>query len=205
MQAVIHAYRGLSGSTVNACEVDDRLLINAANPGYASGWVVQRARRQLFKAQGMFGDIGVIEPIFGDQHVHHAEGKRTVGAGFEGNMLMAFFRRQRAVWVDRDQTRTVAFGLLRAGPKVQIRCDRIRSPDQNELALGEVFRQHAETRTVGVLQTGRAGRRADRTVQLGCAQLVEESLGDAVALDEAHRSGVAIRNDRLGSAARNFR
>src|ERR1700744_874538 len=98
-------------------------------------------------------------------------------------MLMAFFGSQRAVWVDRDQPGAASFGLLGARPEMQIRRDRIRAPDEDNFALLEKLREHAEARAIGVFHPRHAGSRADRPIQLRCTELVEKPLGNTIALN----------------------
>ncbi|NYH14028.1 hypothetical protein GGD41_001256 [Paraburkholderia bryophila] len=204
LQAVVHPDRGLLRAAVESRKIDDHVLVDATNLGDARWRIAQRTGLQLSETHGMFGDVRMIEQVLRDQHVHHAERQRAVRAGFQRNVLMAFFRGQRTIRIDRDQPCAPPLGLLGARPEMQVRRDRIRAPDQDDLALGEELGQHADARAVGVFQPGCAGRGADSTVQLRRAEFVEEPLGDAVALNQTHRSGVAVRQDRFRGAAGNL-
>ncbi len=75
--------------------------------------------RALFEAvitQRIAFDVIQIEPPFAHQHVHHTQRERGVGAWHQRNVLMAFFGRQRAVRIDRDQFGAAPLRLLRTTP-----------------------------------------------------------------------------------------
>ncbi len=113
-------------------------------------------------------------------------------------MLVAFLGRVGAARVDADQLRAGALGLLRVGPEMQVRGDRVAAPDDDQLALGVVLDVHADLGAVGRSERLAAGRGADRAVEQRRAELVEEAPGHALALHQPHRPGVAVGDDRLG-------
>ena len=99
--------------------------------------------------------IFMVDEILADQHVDHAESERGIGARAQRDMLMALFRRERLVGIDRDQLCAATLRFLRARPEMQARRDRIRSPDQDQFALFVKLRMHAEAGAVRVAQASR--------------------------------------------------
>ncbi len=172
--------------------------LDAAHRRSALGRPGQRARVQRRKAVDMALDVVVIEPIAGDQLMHHAERQRAIGAGQQGNVLMTFVCGFGAARIDAHQPGTGALGLLRQRPEVQVAGDRVAAPDHDQAALAEKAHVHAELGAVRRHQRVAAGGRADRAVQQRGAEPVEEARGHALALQQAHRAGVAVGHDRLG-------
>ena len=115
---------------------------------------------------------------------------------------MALLGRQRTVRIDRDQLRAVALGLLRAAPQVQVRGDRVRAPEHDQLRILELLDVGAVARAERCIQRLAARGRADRAVEEARAELVEEALRHRLALHHAHRAGVAVRHDALRIDAR---
>ncbi len=116
-------------------------------------------------------------------------------------MLMTLFSGQRAIRIDRDQPRPATLRFLCSRPEMQVRRDRICTPDQDEFAFLEVLGVHAEARAVGIPKARRAGRRANRPVEPRRTERVEKTRGDAFALHEPHRAGIAVRNNGFGRAS----
>jgi hypothetical protein len=106
---------------------------------------------------------------------------------------------------DRDELRAAAFRSLRAGPEVQVRRDRVRAPEQDQLGVLELLDVRAHARAQGVAQSLGARLRADRAVEEARAELVEEALRHGLALDDAHRACVAVRHDALRVDGRDAR
>ena len=73
---------------------------------------------------------------------------------------------------------------------------------RDQVRLGKELHLHADLAAHRGLQRGSARRGANRAVQQGGAQLVEEARGHAVALYQAHGAGVAVGQDGLGVARR---
>ena len=91
------------GLAVVARQADHFIGADAAGLGGALRRPFGGARLQLFEAERVLRDVVVVEQVLADQHVHHAERQRGVGAGQQRDMLVAFLGRQRAVRIDRDQ------------------------------------------------------------------------------------------------------
>ena len=204
LHPVVQAYRRLPGRAECAREIDDHLFLDAANLGRARRRVLCGARLQLIEAERVGVDVCAVDQVFADQYVDHGERERGIGAGFERDMLMTFFSGQRAIRIDRDQPRPATLRFLRARPEMQVRRDRICSPDQDEFAFLEILRVHAEARAVGVPKARRAGRRANRPVEPRRTERIEKSCGDAFALHQPHRAGIAVRNNGFRRAGCDF-
>ncbi len=95
--------------------------------------------------------------------------------GSSARWLVALLGRFAAPRVDAPQPGAVALGLLREGPEVQVRGDRVAAPDDDQLALGVVLEVHADLAAVGGGQRLAAGARADGAVEQRRAELVGTS------------------------------
>ena len=201
LDAIVDADRGrfaaLRGLAVQACQVDHFVDRDAAGFGSAFRRPLERARLQGFETKRVFLDVVVIEQVFLDQHVHHAQRQRRVGAWQQGDVLVALLGRQGTIGIDRDQGRTAALGLLRAHPEMQVGCDRIAAPDQDQFGVLELLEVGADRTADGIAITGGAGGGADGAIEQRGAQLVEKAQRHRFALHQAHGAAIAIRQDGL--------
>jgi len=110
-------------------------------------------------------------------------------------VLRAFLRREAAVRIDRDDLGAATLGRLHAAPEVQVRHDRVRAPEDDELRLFEALRVHADGSTERRLQAVLAGGRAERPIEERCAEFVEETPIHRAVLHHAHRAGITARQD----------
>ncbi len=117
-------------------------------------------------------------------------------------MLVALGRRGAAVRVDRDEPRAAPLRFLRARPEVHVGRDRIAAPDQDQPAVLELLEVHAEGSADGRGPAGLAGGRTDRAVEQRRAQPMEEAAVHRAVLQQAHRAGVAVRQDGLRAVGR---
>jgi hypothetical protein len=65
-------------------------------------------------------DVVVVQPVVHDQLVHQAQRQRAVGAGQQGDVLVALVGGFGAARVDADQLGAVALGLLRQVQKCRL-------------------------------------------------------------------------------------
>ena len=143
------------------------------------------------EAERVARDVVAVDQALGDQHVHHAERERAVGAGQQRDVLRAFLRRQAAVRIDRDHLGAAALRLLHARPQVQVGDDRVGAPEQDQLRLVEALRVHADRAAERRLEAELAGRGAQRAVEQRGAEPVEEAPVHRSVLHHAHGAGVA--------------
>jgi len=78
--------------------------------------IVLHPLAQRVKSQGMALDIISVVKAFVDDHVHHAQRQRGIGARQRRQVLIAFRRRQAAIGIDRNDSGAAAFRLLHARP-----------------------------------------------------------------------------------------
>ncbi len=168
---------------------------DAAHLGRAFRRPFGRPLLQLLKAQRVAGQVVMVQQVFLDQHVHHAQRQGRVRARHQGDVLVAFFRRQRAVGVDGNQSGAAPLGFLGPGPEVQVGSDGIAAPDQDQPGILELFQVGADGGAHRVLVPRRAGRGADGAVQQRCPQPVEEAGRHRLALQQAHGAAIAVGQD----------
>ena len=85
---------------------------------------------------------------------------------------------------------------------MRIRRQRVGAPQQHEVALRNPLGVGADVRADRHPHPDRARHRADRAVEPRRAELVEEAPIHRRALEQAHRAGVGVRQDRLRPVAR---
>src|SRR6185437_1994319 len=137
-----------------------------------------------------------------DQYVYDAERKRRVGARQRCDVDVALLGRRAAIRIDRNELRAAPLRFLCARPEVQARRDRIAAPDDDEAAVLELLDVHADRGADDRGPSRLAGGRADRAIEKRCAQAMEEATIHRRALEQPHRSRVAVRKDRLRAVAR---
>ena len=81
---------------------------------------------------------------------------------------------------------------------MNVRRDDIRAPNQNVLCAIHGFRIRSDRGANCVAHAEHAGRRADRAIEQRRAKTMEESPVHTCALQQAHRAGVAVRQNRFG-------
>ena len=111
-----------------------------------------------------------------------------------------------AVWlrygIDGDQLGAAPLRFLHAAPEVQVRDDRVRAPDHDQLRILELLEVGADRRADGRGVAGLAGGRADRAIEQRRAEPVEKAAVHRAVLQQSHRAGVAVRQDRLRPVGR---
>ena len=100
-----------------------------------------------------------------NQLVHDGQRQRRIGARQQRDVFVAFFGRFAFARVDAHQARTVALGLLRDAPEVQIAAYRVAAPNEDQFGLGKVLHFHAQLAAEGVSQALGTGGGADGAVQ----------------------------------------
>src|SRR6202521_6470079 len=89
-------------------------------------------------------------------------------------MLMTFFRRLAAPGIDGDQLGATTLRFLPPGPKVQVRDDRIGTPDQDQPGILKLLHigpdRCADRRPIAYA----TGSRADRAVEQRCTEAMEK-------------------------------
>ena len=197
LHAVVEADRRRLHGAVLARQLADVIGRQAAFGGGALGRPLQGALAQRLEALDVACDVVLIEPAVRDQLVHQRQRERTVGARQRCQVTMALLGRLGPSRVDAPQLGAAALGLLREGPEVQVRRDRVAAPDDDQLALGVVLEMHADLAAVGHRQRLAAGAGADGAVEQRRAELVEEAQRHRLALHHPHRAGVAVRQHGL--------
>lgn len=95
------------------------------------------ARSRSGSQPSVAGDVVVVQPVVRDQLVHQRQCQRRVGAGAQGNVLVAFVGRLALAGVNAHQLGAIALGLLGIAPEVQVAADGVAAPDDDELRFGK--------------------------------------------------------------------
>ena len=197
LHAVVQADRRRPRGAPGACQPAYLIGGDAAHRCHALRIPEQRALAQCGPAARMALDVVVVQPVVHDQLVHQPQRQRGVGAGQQGDVLVALVGRLRLARVDADQARALSPGLLRQAPEVQVAGDRVAAPDQDQLGLGKELHPHAHLAAQRTRQRLAAGGGADGAVEQAGAQLVEQTPVHRLALHQPHGAGVAVGQDGL--------
>ncbi len=92
--------------------------------------------------------------------------------------------------------------LLHARPQVQVGDDRVAAPDQDQTAVLELLDVGAHRGADRRDPSRLAGRRTDRPVEQRRAEAMKEAPIHRAVLQQAHRSGVRVRQDGLRTVGR---
>ncbi len=195
LHAVVQANGGRLGGAVGLRQRHDLRLGHAAHGGGARRRPLQGALAQLLPAQRVVGDVVVVEPVVHDEFVHQRQGQRGVGAGQQGDVLVALVGGFGLARVDAHQPRPGAPGGLGMAPEVQVAGNGVAAPDQDELGLGEKLDPHADLGAQRVDHGLAAGHGANGAVQQRRAQLVEKTTVHGLALHKTHGACVTIRHN----------
>ncbi len=141
----------------------------------AFGGVLAGACGQLIEAVCHFVNVGAVFKAFIENHVHHAESERRIGAGPDGDMPIGERGGAGAVWIDDDEASAVAVRLLDHGPQVDVVAVDVRGPGEDEFGEAEVFGRCAQFFPVYRIPCLAACFRADCPVEAAGAEAVKEA------------------------------
>jgi len=88
----------------------------------------------LVPAQRVLRQVVVVQPVVLNQLVHERQRQRGVGAGQQGDVLVAFLGGFAAARIDADQLGAAPLGLLRIAPEVQVAGNRVAAQIRISLA-----------------------------------------------------------------------
>ena len=159
LHAVVQPDRGGLDGAVVARQLFHFGRLQPAKLSHSLGRIVLHALFQRGVAQRISVDVVAIDQPLADQHVHHAQRERAVGAGKERDMLRALLRRQALVRIDGDDFGPAPLSRLHTSPQVQVRHDRVRAPEDDQLRFVEALRIHSHRTAEGGFQAvlARAG------------------------------------------------
>ena len=170
--------------------------IAAARAGVQLGDVVG----ELVEADGVGVDPRPVDEAVADQHVHHRQHQRDVGAGQRLDELVGGLGGERADRVDHDDLGAVGPGRLDRRPQVAVGEPGVRAPQDDQLAVAQLERVEARGRCRSSSRTPAptVGPQIGPDEPAG-AEVVEEALVEAHHRQQALVAGVAERQDRLGA------
>ena len=203
LHAVVEANGGGFRRAIGACQITHLLHGDAANRRHPLRIPEQRALAQRRPSERVTFEVIVIQPIVGDQLMHHAQCQRGVGAGQQGDVLVALVGGFSAARIDADEARAIALGLLRQAPEMQVAGNRVAAPDQDQLGLGKELNLHAHLAAQRARERLAAGCGANGAVEQAGAQGVKKAPIHRFALHQAHGAGVAVGQDGLRLARGN--
>jgi hypothetical protein len=197
LHAVVEADGRRPHAAVVAGQLHDLVGADAAGARRPFRGVLPHALGELAEAERVPGDVIAIDQLFSDEDMHHAERERSVGARLQRHVLGALLGREAAIGIDGHDFGAAPLRFLHPRPQMQVRHDRVRAPEDDELRLVEALRVHANRAAKGRPQAELARGRAQRALEQRRAQAVEEAPVHRAVLHHAHRPGVAAGKDRL--------
>ena len=175
VEAVVETDGARAGAAVVARQLADRLGGQAGDGGSPVGRPFAHALGQRLEAEGVSGNVIVVEQVFGDQHLHHRQRQRAVGAGHRGEVKVGLGGGLGAPRVDHHEARAAALGLLHVAPAVQVRDHRIATPHDDQPGIDDGLRIHADGAADAGLPARGAGRGTDGAIEQRGAEAVEEA------------------------------
>ena len=193
------ADRGRARGGVGAGERHDLLGGHAGHLLRALGRPQRELGREPLEALGVIGDVLGVVQVLGHDHVHEPERQRRVGARQRAHVPVGRGRGARAQGIDDDHPRPRLARGLHDRPLVQVGDDRVRPPQHDEAAVGEIVGAQSDERAGG-LELPR-GRRlpADRALQPAGAQAGEEAPVHRGPLDQPLGAREAVGQHRLAA------
>ena len=175
LQSVVHTDERRSRPAITFCELGDFRRWNARNACDAFRRVLTYTITQRFFTQRETGEkVAVLEPALEDD-MHHAKCEGRVSAWPNRNPLVALRCGSRSQRIDRDDRSTALPSLEHERPEMRVRGERVRSPEQHEIALGYSLGVGADVGADRHAHTDGTGHRADRAVEHRRADRVKES------------------------------
>ena len=202
LQSVVHTNERGLGSAVLLAQLDDRRFRQPRDRRRLRRRPLRRALAQCFMAECVALEVVAILQPACEQHVHHSQRERAVGSRPDRDPVIALCGGAGADRIDADDARATFAGAQHEGPQMWIRRQRVRPPQQHEIALGNSFGIGADVGADRHAHPDGAGHRADRAIESRGAELMEEASIHRRALQQAHRAGVGVGQDRLRSVAR---
>ena len=143
---------------------------------------------QLVVPDGVVPHVGLVGEPFADDHVHHGQRQRAVGAGPDRDVPVRVRGRPVPDRVDHHDLGAPALRLGHERPQVQVGRDHVAGPDEDVPGVHQALRVdpggRADRHRVGRAGAGVAvGPLGDRR-----AELVEERVADVQAVEDALRS-----------------
>ena len=155
-------------------------------------------RLQQIGIVGEFGHVVAVGMTVAEQHMHQSTGKRRIRARLGPEMNVRLSRRRRAIGVDDDELRAALFARAgNVGHQIDLGVDRVGTPDDDQIRLGEFPRIAAALGADARGHPGQHDRRTDRVVLARIAHGVAQAL-NAVALHLTHGARIVIQPDRFG-------
>ena len=111
LQPVVDAHECRLRSAILPCQFNNPIIRNAGDLRRAQRWIFFHAPAQQVGAKSVAREIVVILQSFGEDHVHHRQRQRRVGARPDRDPLVTLIGGARADRVDRDHLCAVGFGL----------------------------------------------------------------------------------------------
>ncbi|EXI68478.1 MAG: hypothetical protein AW08_01260 [Candidatus Accumulibacter adjunctus] len=201
VDAVVGTDRRWPRAAVGLRQLLDDARLDAADRRHACRRKRPHALGEFREAQGVAGDVVLVEEVVADQHVHQAERQRAVGSRQQGDVLVAAVGGHRPAGVDGDQARTAPPRFLRQAPEMKVGDDAVAAPDEDQPRVDDVLGVEADARTDRRAVAHGAGAGADRPVELRGAETVEETAVERTVAEQPRVAGIAVGDDRLGTMA----
>ena len=144
-------------------------------------------------------DVVAVFQAVAEDHVHHAQGQRGIGAGQQRQVLVRLLGRAGAEGIDRDQLRAPPPRLLDEGPQVDVRAHDVGAPGHDEPGIDHRLGVEAHGLADRDRDAGGARAGADRAVEEARPQRAEEAAVHAAVREQPHVPGVGVGQDRLGT------
>ena len=198
LKAVVHSDERRTGRAVSPGEILDGRGWNSTNGRHLLGRVSrQDSRAKLLGTDGHRLQVIPILELVTKHDVHHREGERRIASGPDRDVLVAGVGRARPAWIDCDDSCAPVSRLSDEWPEVRVRRERVGSPKDDEPRPVDGLGIGSHSPAIGDVEGLGAGCGADGPVETRRSDGMKEPPVHRFALDQAHRSGVRVGEDRL--------
>ncbi len=175
----------------------DRRRWDPADGRHTIRRVLGGARCQLGPAHAVSVHVILVAQAVTEDDVHHPERQRRVSPRQQRDMLIALLRGPRPPRIDRYHPRPFLARRSDERPEVGIRGQRVGAPQEDRARSVEAFRIHTHGITRAVGHADHAGGAADRAIEEGGAERVEEPSIHRPVVQEPERAAERVRQDCL--------
>ena len=141
--------------------------------------------------------VVVVDQAVADHHVHHRERQHGIARGLDLQMPIRRLGSARPDRIDDHDLRAAALRLAHNRPVVQVRDDRVGTPEHDVAAVDRVLGVDPGPTADRGFQPRRRDGAADVSIEIAAAHRSEQAHVDRGLLDQPLNAGGAIRKDSL--------
>ena len=194
----------LARATILARKADDGLFRKTRNGRCPGGRTCADVCGELIGAIGITPQIVPVRKTFSKQHMHDGAGQRTIGTRTHRQMQIGLFSGAGTVRIDHHQTCAAFFCRHRMLNHIDLRIDRIATPDHDQICMLCGFQQIHTALAANARHPACVGQRnTNGGMPARVLHRMSESLY-AIPLHQTHGASIKIRPDGFAAMLCSF-